>query len=228
MPSDTTVESRASREARASRASRESSKSGASRKARESRASRASRDSRAPSGRFVLRIDPGVHGHLREAAHAAGASLNEYCARKLAAPGTWLDEEASSVVERAASILGEALVGVVAFGSWVRGEHDSTSDFDVLLAAADDLPVSRDLYRRWDETPGLSWQGLEVEPHFVHLLPEGEVPSGLWAEVATDGVILFERGFEVSRRLAEVRRRIADGDIVRRLAQGQPYWVRAG
>ena len=194
----------------------------------ERRASRERRESRAPSGRFVLRIDPGLHGHLREAARTADASLNEYCARKLASPGAWLDEEASSIVERAASVLGDALVGVVAFGSWVRGEHDSTSDFDVLLVSADALPISRDLYRRWDETPGLSWQGLGVEPHFVHLLPEGEVPSGLWAEVATDGVILFERGFEVSRRLAEVRRRIADGDIIRRVAEGHPYWVRAG
>ena len=185
-------------------------------------------ESRSPSGRFVLRIDPGLHGTLREAARAAGTSLNEYCARKLASPGVWLDEEASEIVERAASILGEALVGLVAFGSWVRGEHDATSDFDVLLIAADDLPVSRDLYRRWDDAPTLTWQGLKAEPHFVHLLPEGEVPSGLWGEVATDGVILFERGFAVSRRLAEVRRRIADGDIVRRLAEGQAYWVRAG
>ncbi len=187
-----------------------------------------SRESRAPSGRFVLRIDPGLHGTLREGARAAGVSLNEYCARKLASPGVWLDEEAAAIVERAASILGESLVGVMAFGSWVRGEHDATSDFDVLLIAADDVPVARQLYRRWDDAPGLSWQGLEVQPHFVHLLPEGEVPSGLWGEVATDGVILLERGFEVSRRLAEVRRRIADGDIVRRFAQGQPYWVRSG
>lgn len=185
-------------------------------------------DSRAPSGRFVLRIDPGLHGHLREAARAAATSLNEYCARKLASPGTWLDEEAAEIVERAASILGESLVGVVAFGSWVRGEHDATSDFDVLLIAADDLAILRQLYRRWDDARGLSWKGLEVQPHFVHLLPKGDVPSGLWGEIATDGVILFERGFEVSTRLAEIRRRIADGDIVRRLAQGQPYWVRAG
>lgn len=187
-----------------------------------------SRESRSPSGRFVLRIDPGLHGSLREAARAAATSLNEYCARKLASPGVWLDEEASALVERAASILGEALVGIVAFGSWVRGEHDATSDFDVLLIAADNLAISRQLYRRWDDAPGLSWQGLDVEPHFVHLLPEGEVPSGLWGEVATDGVILFERGFEVSTRLAEVRRGIADGDIVRRFAQGQPYWARTG
>ena len=180
-----------------------------------------------PSGRFVLRIDPGLHGALREAARAAGASLNEYCARKLASPGAWVDEEASAIVERAGSILGGSLVGVVAFGSWVRGEHDVTSDFDVLLIAADDLPISRPLYRRWDEAPRLAWQGLQVEPHFVHLPPEGEVPSGLWGEVATDGVVMFERGWEVSTRLAEVRRRIADGDIVRRLAQGRGYWVRA-
>lgn len=185
-------------------------------------------ESRSPSGRFVLRIDPGLHGTLREAARAAATSLNEYCARKLASPGVWLDEEASAIVERAASLLGEALVGIVAFGSWVRGQHDATSDFDVLLIAADDLAISRQLYRRWDDAPGLSWQGLDVEPHFVHLLPEGEVPSGLWGEVATDGVILFERGFEVSTRFAEVRRRIADGDIVRRFAQGQPYWARTG
>ena len=183
---------------------------------------------RTPSGRFVLRIDPGLHGLLREAAHAAGTSLNEYCARKLASPGAWLDEEASEIVERAASILGTSLIGVVAFGSWMRGEHDAASDFDVLLIAADDLPITRDLYRRWDEAPGLSWQGCEVAPHFVHLLPEGEVPSGLWAEVATDGMIVFERGLEVSRRLVEIRGRIANGDIVRHSVHGQPYWVRAG
>lgn len=184
-------------------------------------------DRRTPSGRFVLRIDPGLHGLLREAARAAGLSLNEYCARKLASPGAWLDEAASEIVERAASILGQSLVGIVAFGSWMRGEHHASSDFDVLLIAADDLPISRDLYRRWDDAPGLSWQSLDVAPHFAHLLPEGEVPSGLWAEVATDGMIVFERGFEVSRRLVEIRKRIADGDTVRRYVHGQPYWVRA-
>ena len=182
----------------------------------------------APSGRFILRIDPGLHAALREAARAAGASLNEYCARKLASPGAGLDEEASDIVQRAASILGESLVGVVAFGSWVRGEQEATSDFDVLLIAEADLPITRGLYRSWDDAPRLYWQGHEVEPHFVHLVPEGEVPSGLWAEIAAEGVMLFERGFEVSRRLARIRRRISDGEIVRRTVHGQPYWVRRG
>ncbi len=190
--------------------------------------SRAPSDRRAPSGRFVLRIDAGLHGALREAARAAGVSLNRYCALKLASPGAWLDEEASAVVARAASILGEALVGVVAFGSWVRGEQGGSSDFDALLIADDDAPISRDLYRRWEDAPELRWQGLPVEPHFVHLPPEGALPSGLWAEVATEGVVLLEHGYAVSRRLAEVRARLADGDIVRRRAHGRPYWVRAG
>jgi predicted HicB family RNase H-like nuclease len=36
------------------------------------------------SGRFLLRIDPGLHAALRHAASASGQSLKEYCGRKLA------------------------------------------------------------------------------------------------------------------------------------------------
>lgn len=181
-----------------------------------------------PSGRFVLRIEPGLHGALRAAARAAATSLNEYCARKLASPGAWLDEEASQLIERAARLLGESLVGVVAFGSWARGESRTGSDFDVLVIAEARLPITRELYRRWDDEPALAWRGHAVEPHFVHLPAEGAVPSGTWAEAATDGLVLHERGFEVSERLAGIRRMISAGRISRRLVHGQPYWVRAG
>ncbi|MDE2662406.1 MAG: toxin-antitoxin system HicB family antitoxin [Gemmatimonadota bacterium] len=181
-----------------------------------------------PSGRFVLRIDPGLHGALRTAARDASLSLNEYCARKLASPGAAPDPEASGLIERAARLLGESLVGVVAFGSWVRGESGAASDFDVLLIAEECLPITRELYGRWDREPALYWRGHEVEPHFVHLPPEGAVPSGTWAEVATDGLVLHERGWLVSERLADIRRMISAGRISRRLLHGQPYWVRAG
>ena len=181
-----------------------------------------------PSGRFVLRIDPGLHGALRTAARDASLSLNEYCARKLAWPGAAPDPEASALIERAARLLGESLVGVVAFGSWVRGESGAASDFDVLLIAEERLPITRELYGRWDREPALYWRGHEVEPHFVHLPPTGAVPSGTWAEVATDGLVLHERGWSVSERLADVRRMISAGRISRRLLHGQPYWVRAG
>ena len=181
-----------------------------------------------PSGRFVLRIDPGLHGALRTAARAASMSLNEYCARKLASPGALLDSEAATLVERAARLLGESLVGVVAFGSGARGESGAASDFDVLLIADERVPVTRGLYGRWDREPALHWRGHEIEPHFVHLPPEGAVPSGTWAEVATDGLVLHERGWSVSERLADIRRMISAGRISRRLLHGQPYWVRAG
>ena len=176
----------------------------------------------------MLRIDPGLHGALRTAARAASLSLNEYCARKLASPGAEPDPEAAALIERAARLLGEALVGVVAFGSWVRDESGAASDFDVLLITEERLPITRELYGRWDREPALYWRGHRVEPHFVHLPAEGAVPSGTWAEVATDGVVFHERGWAVSERLADIRRMISAGRISRRLVHGQPYWVRTG
>jgi len=49
--------------------------------------------------------------------------------------------------------------------------------------------------------------------------------AGIWAEVALDGLVLFEQGLRLSTRLVQVRREIAAGRIVRRVAHGQPYWT---
>lgn len=178
-----------------------------------------------PSGRFVLRISPDLHASLREAARVAGTSLNDYCGRKLAAPRGPMDPEAVAVVERAVSMLGESLLGVVACGSWARGEAAASSDLDVLLIADDKVPIARALYGNWDDGPALRWDGHEVTPHFVHLPTRGESVSGLWAEVAQDGLVLFERELVVSRQLANVRRRILCGEMSLRVAGGQRYWV---
>lgn len=187
----------------------------------------AARSSERPSGRFVLRIDPALHAALKVAAEAAGTSLNEHCARKLAAPGANLGSPAATaVVERAATLLGGGLVGVVVFGSWARDEVTEGSDVDLLVVVEDGLILTRDLYRRWDESP-VRWEDRRVEPHFVHLPAETDRVAGLWAEVAVDGIVLFERGLAVSRRLVALRRDIVDGRIVRRTVHGQPYWVEA-
>ena len=177
------------------------------------------------SGRFLLRLSPGLHAALRSAARDAGLSLNEYCIHKLAAPaGNVSSLDAASVVSRAAELFGETLLGVVAYGSWARGEATATSDVDVLVVVDAKVPITRALYRRWDEEP-LTWEGRQVEPHFVRLRA-GEIPAtGLWAEAALDGIVLFERGLAVSARLASVRRDIATGRLVRRMAHGQPYWA---
>jgi uncharacterized protein (DUF1778 family) len=178
-----------------------------------------------PSGRFNLRIDPELHASLREAAASAGTSLNEYCARKLASPGTLPDSAMAAVVRRAAKVLADSLMGVVAFGSWARGEETGSSDLDVLVVADGGVPVSRALYRRWDSGPELNWGGHEVTPHFARLPTKASAASGLWAEVARDGLVLFEREFMVSRYLAGVRRRILRGKLSARVADGQRYWV---
>jgi hypothetical protein len=172
----------------------------------------------------VLRIDPGLHSALREAARRLGLSLNDFCARKLAAPASNLGGPAADVIRRAASTFGEALVGVVAFGSWARYEHGAASDVDLLVIIEPSVPITRKLYRTWDAEP-LQWDTHPVEPHFVHLPEPDTRVTGLWAEAAVDGIVLFDRDLSVSKRLAEIRRRIVAGELVRRHAHGQPYWV---
>ena len=179
-----------------------------------------------PSGRFVLRIDPGLHGTLRRAARARGVSLNEYCATRLAAPTgeSFACKGAHVMVRRAAALLGESLIGVVAFGSWARGEMTDTSDIDVLIVVDADVAITRRLYRRWDEEP-VRWDDRPVDPHFVHLAAPHDGASGLWAEVAIDGIVLFERDLRLSSTLAAIRRSLVDGRLQRRVVHGQGYWT---
>jgi hypothetical protein len=153
-----------------------------------------------------------------------GLSLNEYCSRKLAAPSMNPVEPGVSLVERAAGMFGARLIGIVAYGSWARDELTDRSDLDALIIVTNDTGLNRDLYRRWDEAP-LAWNGLCIEPHFTHL-PDADAPvAGFWVEVAIDGIVLFERSYAVSRRLVEIRRRLAGGELTRHSAHGQPYWV---
>ena len=182
-----------------------------------------------PSGRFLLRVSPGLHGALRRSASEAGLSLNEYCARKLSGPGAAVAGSGAEVVARASERFGEDLLGILVFGSWARGDAGGESDVDLLVVVDPAVAISRSLYRAWDETaPELTWDGRRLEVHFVRLPESGEAPTGLWAEAALDGVVLFERGFELSRRLIEIRRRIATGAVRRRRVHGQPYWVGGG
>lgn len=179
-----------------------------------------------PSGRFVLRIDPGLHGALREAAREAGLSLNEYCLRKLGSPTGKVAGPAADAIQRGTELFGGSLLGIVAYGSWARNELAEGSDIDLFVVLDERVSITRDLYRTWDATP-IRWEGRPVEPHFVHLPDGSGRVSGTWAEVALDGIVLFEQGLIVSRMLLDIRRKIVAGHLVQRTSHGQPYWIEA-
>jgi predicted nucleotidyltransferase len=176
------------------------------------------------SGRFVLRLPPGLHEALRLAARNAGLSLNEYCVRRLASSPSSLAATAADAVTKALALGGGRVVGLAVFGSWARRELRPESDVDLLVVLPSEVEITRRLYQDWDSAP-VRWGSNPVEPHFVHLPAPHEGISGLWAEVAMDGIVLFERDLELSRHLVAVRHRILEGGWVRRVAHGQPYWV---
>jgi len=173
-------------------------------------------------------MDAGLHERLRRAAREAGVSMNEYCVQRLSGPADTASDPGGvgAGVRRSLEIFRADLVGLAAFGSWTRGETADGSDLDLLIVLERRVALGRSLYRRWDEAP-IRDGNLVLEPHFAHLPDAGEVVAGVWAEVALDGIVLYEREFRISMRLAAVRRDIVSGRIVRRIAHGQPYWVRS-
>lgn len=176
------------------------------------------------SGRFLLRMPPSLHTALDGAAQAAGLSLNEYCVRRLASAGSSHDD-AAALVARASSVAGSGLKAVVLHGSWVRGEATSASDVDALIVVDRRIRLTRALYRLWDAEP-VTWQDRPVDAHFVHPAAE-DTFSGLWAEVAIYGQVLFDCDGWVPKYLISVRQAIAEGRLVRRVVHGQPYWAEA-
>jgi len=182
---------------------------------------------RAASGKFVLRLDPQLHDVLRTEAAAAGTSLNEWCGRSLAAPGAAGLSAATDIVLALRARSGADLLGVVAHGSFARGELAAGSDVDLLVVLADGVKITRSLYRQWEGAVP-AWEGREVDLHFVHLPDAGDPVSGSWAEAGVCGIVLYDRDLMVSRRLINIRSRIAGGELIRRMAQGQPYWIHEG
>lgn len=180
------------------------------------------------SGKFVLRVDPDLHAELKYAAREANMSLNEYCCLRLK---SYSKSDSMRLVQpllkQATDIVGAALLGLVVFGSWARGEEHSASDIDVLVVVDAQTQLAPRFYHQWDQNP-LKWSGHIVEPQFVQIPPQDKVQAGIWAEVALDGIVLFEKNFALSRKLAQIRNQIVSGLIERKIVHGQSYWVIKG
>lgn len=181
-----------------------------------------------PSGRLLLRLPTDLHARLQHAAASQGISVNELCVRRLAAPAAGLetDRDAQALFARASATFGPALVGILLYGSWVRGEATGRSDVDVLIVIDREIELTRALYARWDAEP-VTWRSRAVDAHFAHLPGDAEPTGGVWAEAAVEGRVLVERDHEITAHLQHVRRAIADGRLVRRMVHGQSYWTTA-
>ena len=191
----------------------------------------------APSGRFLLRVPPELHRRLRQRASRAGRSLNRFCRAALETaangqPGAAMTPEAAAA-ETIVANFGMQVEAVVLFGSKARGDAGAWSDTDLLIVIDAEAPITRSLYRVWDETVAatapLRALGESVNPHFAHL-PGGAAGTAggggsLWLEVALHGAILWQRTWNVARWLGNARERMAEGAIRRRYAHGQPYWT---
>jgi predicted nucleotidyltransferase len=176
------------------------------------------------SGRFVLRLPPALHAQLRGRARERGVSLNAYCVALLeAGPAGTLSAPIRECVEG----FGEAVDGVVLFGSVARGSATDASDADLLIVLRPGTAVTRDLYTRWDELDSsrAELEGHPVNPHFSVRPAVGATVGGLWYEVARDGIVLWERGTVVRATLARLRRQILDGEVEERRRGGQSYWM---
>lgn len=179
--------------------------------------------------RFLLRLPAALHRSLAERAASEGLSLNEYCVRRLRAGDGPVDTgvDVGAVIDRARRIAGAHVLGVIVHGSRVRGDASTSSDIDVLIVVDRDLPLTRELYRRWDDEGGDPGDGQVLDAHFIHLPDSTDQVGGVWCEAAIEGVVLADATGRVSRALRDVRRAISEGRLVRRRAHGQPYWTAA-
>lgn len=172
-------------------------------------------------------MTPALHARLSESARAAQQSLNEYCVRALARDtGAVTGGPLNEVVAKVLAQLGSAVVGIAVFGSYARGEARESSDVDVLVVTSSQTRISRALYAAWDQDRKYVGPHL-VEPHFVRMPEPDERITGLWAEVALEGIVIFDPDFVLGRQLTRVRRAILDGLLVRRSAHGLSYWTAA-
>ncbi len=111
------------------------------------------------------------------------------------------------------------------FGSQARGDAWDSSDTDLLLCLTRAAELNRTIYSRWDELVDRSGGKFteSISPHFAVLPESAEVAGSLWFEVATDGIVLWDRQLAVSKFLVAVRRYLClkDVSLVRRAVLGE-------
>ena len=178
------------------------------------------------SGKFVLRVGPQLHDKLRKLGHAQGSSLNTLCKEILESYMGLSNEDpyTQEWIELIKQTWKRKLSGLVFFGSYARGDTHSASDMDLLIVLKSHIKPNRNQYKVWDKIseklPNI------LSPHFVSLPQDYQNIGSLWYEVALDGTILWEEDKKISSVLRAIRHKIAAGNIIRKVTDGHPYWIK--
>lgn len=180
---------------------------------------------------LLLRLPPSVHRRLIVAAREQELSLNSLCL-KLITSG--LEARTAGSYEKLRQLLEHEwpnqVSGIILFGSAARGDLRHHSDIDLLIVLDGKLPITRELYRRWDQGIDQTMRELlmrEVNPHFVHLPTGPAGAGGIWLENALEGQVIFDRDGDIERCLRNLRNYIVKGGAERLSIHGHPYWVTA-
>jgi predicted nucleotidyltransferase len=190
------------------------------------------RDMRDLSGKFVLRVSTELHKAMRKKAYNQGVSLNQFCVQALESSMGKRTEEAilfPDLVKEVRKVWGEALLGILVFGSYVRGQMTQSSDIDILIVLKESYAVTRADYRKWDETIDKKLRyvdGHEISPQFASL-PKNVMQAGsLWYQVALEGEVIWKKDSQFLFFLRKVRKAMSEGQIRYSVLHGHPYWVK--
>lgn len=181
------------------------------------------------SGKFVLRVPAELHKRLSLEASKKGVSLNQLCIAVLSSPPVPQEPDlaeslGSEILPQLKDRFGEKLLGLIAFGSRIKGEATEASDVDFLIVLSRDIAVSRELYSWWDDNVHLN-SNLTVNPHFVAYPDDVYQASGLWFEIAQAHRIIFQQARKMDDLMAELMTLISKGIIRRHWSNGHPYWI---
>lgn len=184
------------------------------------------------SGTFILRVEPALHKKLQLAAQKKGSSLNRYCEENLAKSLNSYSGSVSDGVSLKEEFVkaGIPLVGILIFGSFIRGDANESSDTDFLFVTEQGFLIERSLYQKWDDIlrdiPYFKSFQLPVSPQFVSLPSSPKECGSLWFEVAIEGKIIWEDGRAISEFLRKLREEMLQGHLIRKISHGHPYWIR--
>lgn len=118
--------------------------------------------------------------------------------------------------------LASAIVGMILYGSWARGEATEASDIDVLMVMEPTVPIRRALYTAVDAIQGIDPR---ISLFLAHLPAEDVQPGDLWLDISLDGVILADTHGRIANTMDRIRQWIASGKVIRHDIHGQGYWV---